>query len=285
LEDITMQIQDMASTGKETTYSMGDDAPHAVLSERTQPVYNYLKQRFAQVTNPPIDPLREGIVMSLAMTLGKKESIYQVSEKGARLIHLERPILNTAELEKIKDYAKPDNGSFAHATVSTRYDLSDGPTGIKQALDEICNRAVEDVRSGAEILILSDLAMDQSILSSTTYIPPVLAVGAVHHRLIEEGLRMDVGIIVETGSAWSTHHFACLVGYGANAVHPYLAYETVRQWYSNKKTQSMIAHGKIDKITVSAAQENYREAVEAGLLKILSKMGISLLSSYSGAQI
>jgi len=285
LEDITMQIQDMASSGKETTYSMGDDAPHAVLSERTHPVYNYLKQRFAQVTNPPIDPLREGIVMSLAMTLGKKESIYEVSEKGARLIHLESPILNAAELEKIKAYGRPDNGSFAHATISTRYDLSDGPSGIRKALDEICNRAVVEVQSGAEILILSDFAADQSLLSGSTYIPPVLAVGAVHHRLIEEGLRMDVGIIVETGSAWSTHHFACLVGYGANAVHPYLAYETVRQWFNNEKTQKMIAAGKIDKVTMNEAQENYREAVEAGLLKILSKMGISLLSSYSGAQI
>jgi glutamate synthase (ferredoxin) len=141
------------------------------------------------------------------------------------------------------------------------------------------------VRAGAEVIILSDFAEDQKSLESTTYIPPLLIVGAVHHRLIAEGLRMDAGVIVETGSAWSTHHFACLVGYGANAVHPYLALETVRQWHGNVKTRKQMESGRITKSSVVEAQENYRNAVEAGMLKILSKMGISLLTSYSGAQI
>jgi len=220
LEDIGMQIQDMAGSAKETTYSMGDDAPQAVFSERPHVLYNYFKQRFAQVTNPPIDPLREGVVMSLGMTLGKKESIYKVSEKGARLIHLESPVLNSVEMDKIKTFASAENGGFEHATISTRYDLADGPAGIKTAIDEICEAAVEQAREGAEVLILSDLAEDQAVLDETTYVSPMVAVGAVHHRLIEEGLRMDVGLVVETGAAWSTHHFACLVGYGANAVHP-----------------------------------------------------------------
>jgi len=285
LEDIGMQIQDMAGSGKETTYSMGDDAPQAVFSERPHVLYNYFKQRFAQVTNPPIDPLREGVVMSLAMTLGKKESIYKVSEMGARLIHLDSPVLNSVEMEEIRDLAAEENGGFEQATISTRYDLSDGPTGMKTAIDEICDAAVEEVRNGSEVLILSDFAKDQSILDSTTYVSPLLAVGAVHHRLIEEGLRMDVGIIVETGSAWSTHHFACLVGYGANAVHPYLAYETVKQWHGLERTQKTMAAGRLASTTIEEAQSNYRKAIEAGLLKILSKMGISLLTSYAGAQI
>lgn len=285
LEDIGMQIADMAGSAKETTYSMGDDAPIAGLSQRPHVLYNYFKQRFAQVTNPPIDPLREGVVMSLAMTLGKKESIYKVSDKGARLIHLKSPVLNQSEMDRIKSYAEDDNGAFKQSTLSTRYDIADGPSGIMAALDKLCDEAVESVKAGTEVVILSDFAKDQDTLDTTTYVSPLLAVGAVHHRLIEEGLRMDTGIVVETGSAWSTHHFACLVGYGANAVHPYLALETVRQWHGNEKTQKQMAAGKLKETDLNEAQENYRTAVEAGLLKILSKIGISLLTSYSGAQI
>jgi len=188
-------------------------------------------------------------------------------------------------MEKIESFADPENGGFAQSTVSTRYDLADGPSGIKSALDEICDAAVEEVRNGAEVLILSDKALDQGVLDTTTYVPPLVAVGAVHHRLIEEGLRMDVGLVVETGGAWSTHHFACLIGYGANAVHPYLALETVKQWHGIDRTQKMMKAGKLKEITAEQAQSNYRKAVEAGLLKILSKMGISLLTSYAGAQI
>ena len=285
LEDIGMQIADMAGAAKETTYSMGDDAPLAVLSERPHPLYNYFKQRFAQVTNPPIDPLREGVVMSLAMTLGKKESIFKVSEKGARLIHLESPVLNQAEMDRIASYAEETNGGFKQTSLSTRFALADGPSAIRTALDKLCDDAADAVRNGAEVLILSDMAKDQGELDSTTYIPPLVAIGAVHHRLITDGLRMDTGIVVETGAAWSTHHFACLVGYGANAVHPYMALESVKQWHESDKTQKMMEAGKITKSTSSEAQENYRTAVENGLLKILSKMGISLLSSYQGAQI
>ena len=141
------------------------------------------------------------------------------------------------------------------------------------------------VKNGAEVLILSDKAVELSDFESTTYIPPMAAIGAVHHKLIDAGLRMDTGIVVETGSAWSTHHFACLVGYGANAVHPYMALETVKQWHGGERTQKMMDAGKLQKTTAGQAQENYRKAVEAGLLKILSKMGISLLTSYQGAQI
>jgi len=285
LEDIGMQIQDMAGAAKETTYSMGDDAPIAVLSERPHALYNYFKQRFAQVTNPPIDPLREGVVMSLGMTLGKKESIYKVSEKGARLIHLKSPVLNSNQMEQIAEYAKEENGGFTQHTLTTRYPIADGPEGIEKALNALCDDAVEQVRAGVEVLILSDFAKDQSELDESTYVSPLLAVGAVHHRLIDEGLRMDTGLLVETGGAWSTHHFACLVGYGANAVHPYMAFETVKQWHGNSRTQKMMASGRLKDTTLVDAQENYRTAVENGMLKILSKIGISLLTSYSGAQI
>lgn len=223
--------------------------------------------------------------MSLATTLGKKESIYKVSERGARLIHLESPLLNEAEMDQIKEMAETKNGGFLQQRLSTRYDLADGPTGIHGALDALCDKAVAEVKNGVEVLILSDKADDIATMQDTTYIPPLVAVGAVHHRLIVEGLRMDVGIVAETGSAWSTHHFACLVGFGANAVHPYLALETVKSWHQLEKTQKMMDAGKLKKATAAEAQENYRTAVENGLLKILSKMGISLLTSYSGAQI
>jgi len=285
LEDIGMQIADMAGSGKETTYSMGDDAPIACLSRRPHVLYNYFKQRFAQVTNPPIDPLREGVVMSLAMTLGKKESIYNVNEKGARLIHVKSPILNAAEMKHLQSYQAEENGGFMQHTISTRYDLKKGPEGLKEHIQAVCDQAVYDVRTGVEIIVLSDMAKDKETLDATTYIPPLLAVGAVHHCLIREGLRMDTGIVVETGGAWSTHHFACLVGYGANAVHPYMAMETVSQWHSSANTQKAMKSGKLLETSIEEAQANYRGAVEAGMLKILSKIGISLLTSYAGAQI
>ena len=166
-----------------------------------------------------------------------------MTEQGARLIHLNSPVLNSAEMELIADLGAEENGGFKQSSISTRYPVSDGPNGIKTALDTLCNVAVDQVKAGVEVLILSDVATDQSDLDQTTYIPPLLAVGAVHHRLIDEGLRMDTGLIVETGSAWSTHHFACLVGYGANAVHPYLALETVKQWHGQSRTQKMMQNG------------------------------------------
>ncbi|GMI02172.1 hypothetical protein TrVE_jg2069 [Triparma verrucosa] len=283
LEDIGMQINDMASTGKETTYSMGDDAPMAVLSEKSHPLYNYFKQRFAQVTNPPIDPLREGVVMSLEMTLGKKESIYKVSSKGARVIQLSSPVLSSVDMEKIMGMDSKENGGFSNEKLSTRYDLSSGPDGLEAAVKKLCESAVASVMMGTEVLVLSD--KPEKGPDDMTYIPPLLAVGAVHHALIEAGVRMDTGIVVETGAAWSTHQFACLVGYGAHAVHPYMALETVKQWWNLETTQKKMDAGRLPKISVEQAQANFKSSIEGGLLKILSKIGISLLSSYHGAQI
>lgn len=285
LEDIGMQINDMASSGKETTYSMGDDAPLSILSTRPHHLSNYFKQRFAQVTNPPIDPLREGIVMSLGMTLGKKQSINKVTEKGARLIHLDSPFLNQNKMDYILSLDAKENGGFKNQVISTRYNLDEGPDGLNKAIDDLCASAVKAVKSGVEVLVISDRPSPSHPFQTTTYIPPNLAVGAVHHSLIASKVRMDAGIIVETGAAWTTHHFATLVGYGAHAVFPYMALETTQQWWNLPVTQSRMESGKMNPLTIQKAQDNLQTSIENGLLKILSKIGISLLSSYHGAQI
>ncbi|WP_247216695.1 glutamate synthase-related protein [Synechococcus sp. C9] len=276
-EDVEMVIEPMATTGKEPTFCMGDDAPLAVLSEKPHLLYDYFKQRFAQVTNPPIDPLRESLVMSLEMGLGARGNLLQVRPEDARQIWLSSPVLNERELQGVK------SGGLTAVEISTLFDLNGACDTLKNALDALCAQAVAAVQKGAEILILSDRL--EPLTATRTWIPPLLAVGAVHHHLIAQGLRLRVSLVVETAQCWSTHHFACLIGYGASAVCPYLALETVRQWWQDGKTQTLMAQGKISRCTLVEAQGNYRSAVEAGLLKILSKMGISLLSSYHGAQI
>ena len=276
-EDVEMVIEPMASTGKEPTFCMGDDAPLAVLSDQPHLLYDYFKQRFAQVTNPPIDPLRESLVMSLEMGLGPRGNLLQVRPEDARQLWLTSPVLNEAELQAIK------TGPLTAVTLSTLFEVDGVGQGLKPALDDLCARAVQAVQAGAELLILSDRL--EPLTATRTWIPPLLAVGAVHHHLIAQGLRLRVSLVVETAQCWSTHHFACLIGYGASAVCPYLAWETVRHWWQAEKTQTQMAQGKLNRCTLAQAQGNYRAAVEAGLLKILSKMGISLLSSYHGAQI
>ncbi len=276
-EDVEMVVEPMASTGKEPTFCMGDDAPLAVLSEKPHLLYDYFKQRFAQVTNPPIDPLRESLVMSLEMGLGARGNLLQVRPEDARQIWLTSPVLNERELQGVK------TGLLKAVEISTLFDLNGACDTLKNALDDLCKEAVRAVEQGAEILILSDRLAE--LTATRTWIPPLLAVGAVHHYLIGQGLRLRVSLVVDTAQCWSTHHFAGLIGYGASAVCPYLALETVRQWWQAAKTQTLMAQGKINCCTLVEAQGNYRAAVEAGLLKILSKMGISLLASYHGAQI
>ncbi|MBD0392507.1 MAG: glutamate synthase subunit alpha, partial [Microcoleus sp. C1-bin4] len=285
-EDLDMVIVEMASSGKEPTFCMGDDVPLAVLSEKPQLLYNYFKQRFAQVTNPPIDPLREGMVMSLTMTMGLLGNLLQAVPENAKLLKIDSPVLNDAELSFLKEQK-----SFLAAELSTLYKIAAGPGGLKTAVEQLCQKAADSVREGSRILILSDRISKAEGKSSVglsaecTYIPPLLAVGAVHHHLISVGLRMQTSLVVDTAQCWSTHHFACLMGYGAVAICPYLALESVRAWWSDPKTQNLMQHGKVPNITVTQAQARYRTAVENGLLKILSKMGISLLSSYQGGQI
>jgi glutamate synthase (ferredoxin) len=280
-EDVDMVIESMAQEGKEPVFCMGDDTPLAVLSTRPRLLYDYFKQRFAQVTNPPIDPLREGMVMSLAMCLGERSNLLVVNPAAARQIKIDSPVLNEAELAQIQQMGFASTKLDILFPVSADSDNSDGLDALAEAIASLCDAAVAAVRQGAEILILSDRLLD----ATHAYMPPLLAVGAVHHRLIRENLRMKASIVVETAQCWSTHHFACLIGYGASAVCPYLAYESTRQWWGKAKTQVQMEQGKIKKMTVAEVQESYRKAVEGGLLKILSKMGISLLSSYNGAQI
>jgi glutamate synthase (ferredoxin) len=282
-EDVEMIVEAMAAQGKEPTFCMGDDVPLAVLSTKPRLLYDYFKQRFAQVTNPAIDPLRESLVMSLSIQLGARGNLLEAKPDYARLLKLDSPILNDGELDQVRQ------SGFKTASLSTLYDLTMGGQGLKQAVDALCQQADDAVKAGCEILILSDrlsaAGTPGGLSEHQSYIPPMLAVGAVHHHLIREGLRMKASLVVDTAQCWSTHHFACLIGYGASAVCPYLALETVRQWWSSTKTQTMMERGRLDAMDMATAQGNYRKAVEAGLLKILSKMGISLLTSYHGAQI
>ncbi len=277
-EDVDMIINAMAELGKEPTFCMGDDIPLAVLSDKARLLYDYFKQRFAQVTNPPIDPLRESLVMSLNMYLGERGNLLDCGEADAGVMKIASPVLNDAELDAIR------GSSLGTKTLSTLCAIANGPNGLELALDRLCGEAEAAVKAGNKILILSDRP-DGTVSTSQTYIPPLLAVGAVHHHLIDQGLRLKASLVVDTAQCWSTHHFACLVGFGASAVCPYLTLETVRHWWHSPRTQKQIETGKLEAISIEKAQNNYRKAVEAGLLKILSKMGISLLASYHGAQI
>ncbi|WNN91925.1 glutamate synthase large subunit [Gloeocapsopsis dulcis] len=277
-EDVEMVIQPMASEGKEPTFCMGDDIPLAVLSERPHLLYDYFKQRFAQVTNPPIDALRESLVMSLKMELGERGNLLEVKPEYAKRLKLGSPVLQAEDLIAVQQ------SGFACAKLSTLFEIATGPQGLEVAVRKLCEQAAAAVKDGNEILILSDRP-DSKLSEELSYIPPLLAIGAVHHHLIRQGLRMKASLVVDTAQCWSTHHFACLIGYGASAVCPYLALETVRSWWSDPKTQQFMERGKIAAITLDQALNNYRKAVEAGILKILSKMGISLLTSYQGAQI
>jgi glutamate synthase (ferredoxin) len=277
-EDVEMIVQPMIAQGKEPTFCMGDDIPLAVLSDKPRLLYDYFKQRFAQVTNPPIDPLRESLVMSLSTQLGERGNLLEAKPEYARLLKLETPVLNEADLEAVKA------SGFETAELSTLFEIATGPQGLEAAVRRLCDRAAQEVEAGKKILILSDRA-GNLLDEQHSYIPPLLAVGAVHHHLIRSGLRMKASIVVDTAQCWSTHHYACLIGYGASAVCPYLAWETVRQWVLDSKTQKLMERGRLERLSLEEAQKNYRKAVETGLLKILSKMGISLLSSYQGAQI
>ncbi|XP_076958239.1 ferredoxin-dependent glutamate synthase 1, chloroplastic/mitochondrial-like [Bidens hawaiensis] len=278
-EDVQMVIESMASEGKEPTFCMGDDIPLAVLSQRSHVLYDYFKQRFAQVTNPAIDPLREGLVMSLEVNLGKRGNILEVGPENASQVTLSSPVLNESELESL--FKDP---ILKAQTIPTFFDIRKGLDGsLEKTLNKICEAADEAVRNGCQLLVLSDRA--DELEATRPAVPILLAVGAVHQHLILNGLRMSASIVADTAQCFSTHHFACLIGYGASAVCPYLAFETCRQWRLSKKTLNLMRNGKMQMVTIEKAQNNFKKAVNAGLMKILSKMGISLLSSYCGAQI
>ena len=278
-EDVSMIIESMAADGMEPTWSMGDDTPMPVLSGRPHLLYDYFKQRFAQVTNPAIDPLREGLVMSLEMTLGAKGNL--LDNKGAKdipAVHIKTPVLFDEDVETIMGLKE-----LAAVRVPARYAGSGGKGEMAKAVADLCAAAEKAVADGSQTVIISDRPDCGD--ASMPAIPSMLAVGAVHHHLIKVGLRSRASIVVESSSAFSTHHFACLIGFGASAVNPWLALETCRQWRGSTKIENAIKRGKMPDMSVADVQRNYKAAVNKGLKKILSKMGISLLTSYHGAQI
>ncbi len=275
LEDFDLIISAMASEAKEPTYCMGDDIPLAFLSQKPHILFDYFQQRFAQVTNPPIDPLREKLVMSLEMHLGKRGTPLSTGEDQAAVIHLESPILNEIELQNITQQG------IITSTISTLIPVGTEAAGLTDRVHTICIEAEKAVRNGARVIIISD----RGVSAEKSYIPPLLAVGAIHHHLLNQGQRLNASLVVETAQCWSTHHLACLIGYGASAVCPWLAWETTRHWWEQPKTQKLLESKKIKKINIEEAQENLRKALEDGVRKILSKIGISMLSSYHGAQI
>nr|YP_009295830.1 ferredoxin-dependent glutamate synthase [Schimmelmannia schousboei]AOM64765.1 ferredoxin-dependent glutamate synthase [Schimmelmannia schousboei] len=276
-EDVELVIEHMASSAKEPTFCMGDDTPLAILSDKPHLLYDYFKQRFAQVTNPAIDPLRESLVMSLNTYLGSKGNLLEPEDYMAKSIKLNSPILNEKELDKLLEY------DFKVCKINTFCNQEFKNIDFRAKINDICLNCVDSIRQGAEIIILSDRVDELS--DNKIFIPPLLIVGAVHHHLINKQLRHKVSLVVDTAQCWNTHHFACLIGYGASAICPYLAFLTVRQWWNSSRTQKLMLKGKLPKLTIYQSQDNYRSAIEKGLLKILSKMGISLISSYHGAQI
>lgn len=269
-EDINVLIKEMSSSGKEPVGSMGFDAPLAVLSEKPQHLSYYFKQLFAQVTNPPIDPIRERLVMSLTTIIGGNGNLLEEDKNFAHSIKLENPILSNEQLEKLRSV---DTGKFQSKTIYTYFktDIKEG--SLKKAIDRICRYAVDAVDDGFEVIILSDRSID----SQHAAIPSLLACSAVHHHLIRKGVRRKVGIVMEVGDVWEVHHFATLLGYGATAINPYLALASIRQMFDG---------GEFDEQeNLEQLKYNYKKAVGDGLLKIFSKMGISTLQSYHGAQI
>ncbi|WP_423145962.1 glutamate synthase large subunit [Rubrolithibacter danxiaensis] len=269
-EDVDVIIKSMALDGKEPIGSMGTDVPLAVLSDRPQHLSSYFKQYFAQVTNPPIDPIRERLVMSLATFIGSNGNVLDEDKMHAHCVALDQPILTNIELEKLRSI---DTGMF-HAKTLQTYFKADGQAGsLKNGLDRLCRYAEDAVNDGFEVLILSDRAID----SEHAAIPSLLAVSAVHHHLVRKGYRGAVGIVVEAGDAWEVHHFACLLAFGATAINPYLALATIQTMKEEGKLETSLEYKYLSK--------NYVKAVNDGLLKIFSKMGISTLQSYHGSQI
>ncbi len=269
-EDLDLLIAPMALTGKEPTGSMGSDVPLAVLSNEPQHLSSYFKQLFAQVTNPPIDPIREKLVMSLATFVGNNGNLLEEDPLSCHCVALKHPVLSNHELEKIRSI---DTGIFQAKTLQT-YFMADGkPGSLQRGIERLCRYAVDAVADGFEVLILSDRAID----SEHAAIPSLLATSAVHHHLIKKGLRGQVGLVIEAGDVWEVHHFACLIGFGATCINPYLALSTIRDMKISGKL--------ITDLNSTDLKKNYVKAVNDGLLKVFSKMGISTFQSYQGAQI
>jgi glutamate synthase (NADPH/NADH) large chain len=267
-EDVRMVIAAMAETGEEPVGSMGNDTPLAVLSDRAPPLFNYFHQLFAQVTNPPIDPIREAMVMSLATSIGGGGNTFDETPEDCHSLTITSPILTSAQLAKVQAARE---GVFEPRTLSLLYPAHEGAWGLERAVERLCSDATNAIEEGYNILTLSDRGVDERHLA----IPILLAVSAVHQHLVREGIRMQAGLVAETGEVREVHHVALLIGYGAAAINPYLALDIVRRL-------SLAGHIAV---APEEAERHYIHAVEKGLLKVMSKMGISTVQSYRGAQI
>ncbi|ATD58871.1 MAG: glutamate synthase-related protein [Janthinobacterium svalbardensis] len=271
-EDLKFLMAPMAVAGEEATGSMGNDSPLAVMSNKLKPLYNYFKQLFAQVTNPPIDPIREAMVMSLVSFIGPKPNLLDTNNVNPPMrLEVAQPVLGFDDMARLRNISAHTGGKFKSYELDICYPLAWGKEGVEACLASLCAEAVDAVKSGHNILIVSDRA----ICADQVAIPALLATSTVHQHLVSKGLRASTGLVVETGSARETHHFALLAGYGAEAVHPYLAMETLAE----------MAHGLPGDLSAEKAIYNYTKAVGKGLMKVMSKMGISTYMSYCGAQI
>jgi glutamate synthase domain-containing protein 2/glutamate synthase domain-containing protein 1/glutamate synthase domain-containing protein 3 len=269
-EDLRILIAPMGATGAEPIGSMGTDVPLACLSERPQPLFNYFKQLFAQVTNPPIDPIREELVMSLISYIGNERNILDEAPENCHTLKLPHPILTNRDLEKLR---RVSSGDLLATTLPTLFRAADGEAGLKHSLDDLSARAAHAVHSGYTLLILSDRGVDATYAP----IPSLLAMAAVHNRLVQEKTRTQVALIIESGEPREVMHFALLIGYGASAINPYLAIETVH----DLKRRGLLP----ENVSAEYAEKNFIKAINKGLLKTFSKMGISTLQSYRGAQV
>ncbi len=271
-EDIKFLMAPMAINGEEGIGSMGNDSPLAVLSSKNKPLYNYFKQLFAQVTNPPIDPIREAIVMSLVSFVGPKPNLLDINQVNPPMrLEVSQPVLDFADMAKLREIETHTHGKFKSATLDMTYPVDWGHDGVEAKLASLCAEAVDAIKGGHNILIISDRAVGPTQVA----IPAVLALSAIHQHLVREGLRTTAGLVVETGSAREVHHFAVLAGYGAEAVHPYLALETLANLHKDLPAD----------LSTEKAIYNYIKAIGKGLSKIMSKMGVSTYMSYCGAQL
>ncbi|NEX61309.1 glutamate synthase-related protein [Noviherbaspirillum galbum] len=271
-EDLKFLMAPMAAAGEEAVGSMGNDSPLAVMSNKNKPLYNYFKQLFAQVTNPPIDPIREAMVMSLVSFIGPRPNLLDTNNINPPMrLEVSQPILDYADIAKLRNISKHTGGKFKSHELDICYPVAWGKEGIEARIASLCAQAVDAVRSGHNILIVSDRKVGPGMVA----IPALLATSAIHLHLVSKGLRTSTGLVVETGSARETHHFALLAGYGAEAIHPYLAMDTL----------SAMAHDLPGDLSADKAIYNFQKAVGKGLMKVMSKMGISTYMSYCGAQI
>ena len=271
-EDIKFLLAPMAQAGEEALGSMGNDSPLAVLSDKNKPLYNYFKQLFAQVTNPPIDSIREAIVMSLVSFIGPKPNLLDINQVNPPMrLEVSQPVLDFSDMAKLRNIAQSTQGKFKSATLDITYPSAWGSEGVEAKLASLCAEAVDAIKGGHNILIISD----RGVSPTQVAIPALLALSAIHQHLVREGLRTTAGLVVETGTAREVHHFAVLAGYGAEAVHPYLAMETLQALHKELPGD----------LSADKAISNYVKAVGKGLSKIMSKMGVSTYMSYCGAQL